>query len=271
MGAKGLLYFLAMSSIAFSISNDFFNDSKRGWHYYEKEPITKEEKQEEVINQKETINKETKKEKRELDDEAFMKSIPLNALNSLTVKEYTETFDRVKSIATMKPTKENVKILQAMNKWQTEQSERFAKVWAINLLEDPNLEFPNISNDKFGRTNKGMMAKAETQKFFEEKKDKLSFVVFYSARDQKGSYNQKAIYDLVEKDYGIKTYYVDLDSNPDLIEKFKLTALPENFFLYKNSKGEGVWHRIKAGFANMDVILDTTQFLFDNAILEEDK
>ena len=115
------------------------------------------------------------------------------------------------------------------------------------------------------------MAKAETQKFFEEKKDKLSFVVFYSARDQKGSYNQKAIYDLVEKDYGIKTYYVDLDSNPDLIEKFKLTALPENFFLYKNSKGEGVWHRIKAGFANMDVILDTTQFLFDNAILEEDK
>ena len=57
-------------------------------------------KQEEIINQKETINKETKKEKRELDDEAFMKSIPLNALNSLTVKEYTETFDRVKSIAT---------------------------------------------------------------------------------------------------------------------------------------------------------------------------
>ena len=29
------------------------------------------------------------------------------------------------------------------------------------------------------------MAKAETQKFFEEKKDKLSFVVFYSARDHK--------------------------------------------------------------------------------------
>ena len=158
-----------------------------------------------------------------------------------------------------------------MNKWKTEQTESIAKVWTINILEEPNLEFPNISNDKFGRTNKGMMAKAETQKFFEEKKDKLSFVVFYSARDQKGSYNQKAIYDLVEKDYGIKTYYVDLDSNPDLIEKFKLTALPENFFLYKNSKGEGVWHRIKAGFANMDVILDTTQFLFDNAILEEDK
>ena len=65
----------------------------------------------------------------------------LNSLDDLSVKEYTEIFERVKSIATMRPTKENVKIMQIMNKWQTEQSERFAKVWAINLLEDPNLEY----------------------------------------------------------------------------------------------------------------------------------
>ena len=67
-----------------------------------------------------------------------MRSVRLNSLDDLSVKEYTEIFERVKSIATMRPTKENVKIMQIMNKWQTEQSERFAKVWAINLLEDPN-------------------------------------------------------------------------------------------------------------------------------------
>ncbi|AWI35071.1 hypothetical protein CDV25_04770 [Helicobacter apodemus] len=83
-----------------------------------------------------------------------MQSIPLNSLDTLSVKEYTETFERVKSIATMKPTKENVKILQIMNKWQIEQSERFAKVWTINLLENPNLEFPDIAETKFAKTSK---------------------------------------------------------------------------------------------------------------------
>lgn len=87
----------------------------------------------------------------------------LNSLDDLSVKEYTEIFERVKSIATMRPTKENVKIMQIMNKWQTEQSERFAKVWAINLLEDPNLEYPNIVDTKFAKISKIAQKDKETE------------------------------------------------------------------------------------------------------------
>ena len=260
---KPLAFLLLCSSVAFGATNNaFYNDTKRGWHYYEAEP---------QVQEQEKMTKKQEKEKKGLDDEAFMKSVPLNALDSLTVKEYTETFDRVKSIATMKPTKENVKILQAMNKWQTEQSERFAKVWAINLLEDPNLEFPEVADSKFAKNQKMIVEDKRTKEFFEKNKENLAFVVFYSGKNQEGYRNQKAIYDVIEDKYGIEAKYIDLDTNPDLIQRFNLTAFPENFFVYRNSKNEAIWHRVKAGHATLNTIIDTTIFLFDNAILEEDK
>ena len=220
---KPLAFLLLCSSVAFGATNNaFYNDTKRGWHYYEAEP---------QVQEQEKMTKEQEKEKRGLDDEAFMKSVPLNALDGLTVKEYTETFDRVKSIATMKPTKENVKILQAMNKWQTEQSERFAKVWAINLLEDPNLEFPEVADSKFAKNQKMIVEDKRTKEFFERNKENLAFVVFYSGKNQEGYRNQKAIYDVIEGKYGIEAKYIDLDTNHDLIQRYNLTALPENFFV----------------------------------------
>ena len=93
--SKQLLLTLTTIALLYGQSNSFFTDSKRGWHYYEKEPLEEEVK---------------KGEKQEDKDQIFMQSIPLNSLDTLSVKEYTETFERVKSIATMKPTKENIKI-----------------------------------------------------------------------------------------------------------------------------------------------------------------
>lgn len=237
-------------------TNSFFTDSKRGWHYYEKEPLEEEVK---------------KGEKQEDKDQIFMQSIPLNSLDTLSVKEYTETFERVKSIATMKPTKENIKILQIMNKWQIEQSERFAKVWTINLLENPNLEFPNIAETKFAKTSKTTQKDKDTQEFFKNKKDKLAFVVFYGDLNQEAINKQKEVYKHIQRIYGIQTEFIDIDKNPHLKERFKLTTSPENFFLYKNQNDEAIWHRIKAGLATQDEILNNTKFLFENAIMQKDK
>ncbi|MFG5141899.1 hypothetical protein O8I45_08735, partial [Campylobacter lari] len=65
--------------------------------------------------------------------------------------------------------------------------------------------------------------------------------------------------------------YIDTDKRPELIKKFNLTTTPESFFIYKNSKGEAIWQRVKAGLANREEIIKNTLFLFDNAILEKDK
>ena len=64
---------------------------------------------------------------------------------------------------------------------------------------------------------------------------------------------------------------MNVDERKDLVEKFKLTTSPENFFVYRNKDGEAVWHRVKAGLVNKDVIIKNTMFLFDNAIMEKDK
>ena len=195
----------------------------------------------------------------------------LNSLDDLSVKEYTEIFERVKSIATMRPTKENVKIMQIMNKWQTEQSERFAKVWAINLLEDPNLEYPNIVDTKFAKISKIAQKDKETEDFFKSKKDRLAFVIFYGNLNQDAINRQKEVYEHIQRLYGIQAKFIDIDNKPLIKERFKLTTSPENFFLYKNKNGEAIWHRIKAGLAAQSEILSNTRFLFDNVIIEKDK
>ena len=124
---------------------------------------------------------------------------------------------------------------------------------------------------EMGAKAKMIVEDKRTKEFFEKNKENLAFVVFYSGKNQEGYRNQKAIYDVIEGKYGIEAKYIDLDTNPDLIQRFNLTAFPENFFVYRNSKNEAIWHRVKAGHATLNTIVDTTIFLFDNAILEEDK
>ena len=255
-----LIFFLISYLYANSDKIDYYNDSKRGWHYYEKEPVFDEKKDNNI-----------KKKEQDLSDNAFMKNIPLDNLNSLSVKEYTQTFTRAKEIATMKPTKENVMILQRMNKWQMEQSERFAKVWSVNAIENPALEFPEIAETKFGRNVKFEAEKQKTKKFFADKKDSLGFAIFMSSKDKEGYQSQKEVYDFIYREFGIESEFIDIDYNKDLIQRFKLTTSPENFFVYKNKKGEVIWHRIKAGFITQDAVIENTMFLFENAIMEKDK
>ncbi|WP_260604873.1 conjugal transfer protein TraF [Campylobacter sp. MIT 97-5078] len=239
--------------------NDFFSTSKRGWHYFEKDDVNK------------SVNLEERKKEIDKQDEVFMSSIPLNSLENLTAEEFTQTFEKARKIATMKPTKENVAILQKMNKWQLEQSEKFAMIWQVNLLENPNLEFPELASDKFGRNDALIQRDKKVEQFFKSHKDNLAFVVFMSKFNENTNIKQKDIYDTIKRQYDVTVEYIDVDIRKDLIKTFKLETTPENFFIYKNSKGEAIWKRIRAGLSNKDDIINNTIFLFENAILEGDK
>lgn len=239
--------------------NEFFETNKRGWHYFEKD---KDENKTDLVEQKKQIDTE---------DEQFMSSIPINNLDLLTAKQFTETFEKARQIAVMKPTKQNVAIVQKMNKFQTEQSEIFAKIWEVNNLENPNLEFPNIATSKFAINEEYDRKKAKQDSFFNGHKDDLGFVVFVSGLKKDTNEKQIQIYESIQRDYPIVVEYVDIDENKDLVATLNLQTTPENFFAYKNSKDELIWKRIKAGLATKDEILNNTMFLFENAILEKDK
>lgn len=241
--------------------NDFFSTSKRGWHYYEKDDANKS-----------VTNPEKKKTQRDIEDEEFMSSIPINNLDILSAQEFTASFEKARQIAVMKPTKENVFIVQKMNKWQTEQSEKFAIVWQLNYLENPSLEFPEILSDKLGRNDTLQKKNKEIKEFFATHKDNLAFAVFMSKLNENTNMKQIDIYNSIQREYeGVEVVYVDIDERIDLITPLKLETTPDNFFVYKNKKGEAIFKRIKAGLANKDEIIRNTMFLFENAILEEDK
>lgn len=254
------IYFLAIVAVCYLQASTFFSDSKRGWFYYE------------LADNNNTQEKnETKIQKRMNADDLFISSIPLNNLDILTAEEFTQTFEKVRKIAIMNPTKTNVMTMQIMNKWQVDQSEKFAKVWALNLLENPNLEYPEIRDDKFGRSEMLRQKQEKIKTFYNNHKNDLSYVVFISELNQEINDKQEGIYRSLQNDYGVNVEYVNVDERKDLITKFKLTTTPENFFVYKNSKGEAIWQRVKAGLTNKDDIINNTLFLFDNAILEKDK
>ncbi|XAU29682.1 conjugal transfer protein TraF [Campylobacter jejuni] len=196
-------------------ASTFFGDSKRGWFYYELADNNTQEKN------------ETKIQKRMNADDLFIASIPLNNLDLLTAEEFTETFEKVRKIAIMNPTKTNVMTMQIMNKWQVDQSEKFAKVWALNLLENPNLEYPEIRDDKFGRSEMFRQKQEKINNFYKAHQDDFSYVVFVSDLNKEINEKQKGIYRSLQSDYGVNVEYVNVDERKDLISKFKLATTPE--------------------------------------------
>jgi conjugal transfer pilus assembly protein TraF len=246
---------LLMSSQTYA-ANEFFETGKEGWFYYKEAQKKK---------------KEEEKEKQKKSDDQFMKSISINNLTSMQAKEFSETFTKAKEIATMNPTKENVQIVQMMNKWQTDQSEKFARVWTINMLENPNLEYPDIAKDKYGRSAQFHQKEKEMDEFFAKHKDDIGYVVFYSMQNEMAYKRQEIVFNALKNKYGTTIEYVNTDEQPDMIKKFKLATTPESFFVYKNSKGEAIWMRVKSGLATQEEIAKITMFLFENAIMEKDK
>lgn len=250
-----LLMFAGLCSLNGAGSNEFFQNGKEGWFYFKDD----------------VIESEKDKKDQNLTDQQFMKSIPLGDLSSLSAKEYQETFTKAKEIAVMNPTKENVQIVQMMNKFQTEQSEKYAKIWMVNSIENPDLEYPEIGKDKFSRSAQFHQKEKDTEAFFEKHKNDLGYVVFYNLSNEMAFKRQQIVFDSIVDKYGIAVEYFNTDENPELVKNYKLASSIENFFVYKNSKNEAIWMRVKSGLANQEEIIKNTVFLFDNAIMEKDK
>jgi len=265
---KKNLIFLPFLLYAY-IENSYFNDEKRGWFFYEtnstiEQNNTKKKKQKIIFDEKKLMK---------MSDEKFMKSIPLNNLDMLSAESFKKIMTRARQIAVMKPTKSNVLVVKKMEKFTTDQAEKYAKVWYVLTLENPNLEYPQIKTTPFAQTPKYYAKQREIKNFFDKHKKDLAFVVFMAKTPQNHMINTrlKWIYKDIEKEYGIKTEYIDIKERPNLVKKFNIKELPDNFFVYKNKKGELIWERIKAGLVTKESLVNNTMFLFKNAIQEKDK
>jgi len=263
---------MLLSTLSFAyVDNNFFTNEKEGWFFYKTDSNetnkSKEQNKTLPINTKKLAKKLLK-----MDDNKFMKNIPLENLDMFSASDFREINKKAREIAVMKPTKYNVFVVKKLQKFMSDQSEKFAKVWYIETLQNPSLEYPQIKTNPFSLTPAYYKKQKEIKDFFDKYRDRLAFVVFIDGKNDKmQSIRSTWTYkEMVEK-YHMTVRFIDVRQRPDLVAKFKIKELPDNFFVYKNSKGEAIWMRIKAGLITKTELINNTMFLVKNAILDKDK
>ena len=264
--AVGLI-FLPLFLFA-EINNDFYNTAKTGWFFNENNETNETNKTKEA-----NINPFDLKEIMKLPDDKFMRSIPVNNLDMYSADAFQKVFKRAKGIAVMHPTRENVYVVKKMQKFMTDQASKFARVWYVETIQHENeLGYPEIKATSFAKTTAYYRKKEEIEKFFKKHIDDLGFVVFYNPKDKMANTREKWTIEGFKKKYGNYDFvWVDVTKRPDLVKKFNIKELPDNFFVYKNKKGEGVWIRIKAGLPTESELVNNTIFMFKNIIDKKDK
>jgi len=250
-----------------TVDNDFYKTSKKSWFFGYKE--TNETNK----TKPKKINPYNIKKMLKLPDDEFMSSIPLNNLDLYTAEGFRQVFNRAKGIAVMKPTQRNVYVLKKMQKFMTDQAEKFTKVWYVQTLQNPNeLGYPEINPSSFARTTAYYKKEAKIKEFFKKHKDDIGFVVFYDPKDEMSNTRQKWVYEGFKKEFpDYDVVWVDVTKRPDLVKKFNIKVLPDNFYVYKNKKKEAIWIRVKAGLVSETELKDNTIFTFENIILKKDK
>jgi len=264
---KKALLFIPFLLLA-EINNNFFTSGNTGWFFGDINE-TNETNKTRVTR----INPYNLKELMKLPDDKFMRSIPLNNLDLYSADDFSKVFKRAKGIAVMKPTRDNVYVIKKMQKFMTDQATKFAQVWYLETIEKPNeLEYPEIKSVTFARTTAYYKKKKETKEFFEKHKNDIGFVIFYKPEDKMSNIRQKWIYNNFLKEYpDYDVVWIDITKRPDLVKKFNIKELPDNFYVYRNKKGEAVWVRIKAGLMSESELKDNTIFTFKNIISKKDK
>ena len=231
--------FALISTLAFA-KNEYFEKSKEGWFYYQ-DPI------------KEVDNNRTK------DDEAFIANLP-DDFTTMSAEEFKKAEEKVRDIAVMKPTKENIMAWKRMVKFTTDQSKKFTVNTKMASLLDDTYEYTEIGSGGFSQKN---MQEAKKQR--EKAKYLTENVVFVTfVKDGSSKLTQKQItanLDL-KREFGVDTRTFATEDYPDMVQRLGITNEIENFVFYKDKKE---WQRIKRG------LIDAETFVNDFMFFEENK
>ncbi len=201
-----------------SASSNFFDNSRKGWFYYEE--------------------KEKSKKVKEDKDKKFVASIPQN-LGSMSAEEFSKTLEKLRKISIMKPTKVNMFAYKRMMAFAREQSDLFATNYHLASFYDDRYDYhdgggPFSANAIRDKKDADDIAKFLTQD--------VVFVTFL--KDGNGKLAKKQIIANLDlrREFGVDSRTFTLKDYPEMEEKLKITKDVENFVFYKKAKR---WQRIK--------------------------
>lgn len=230
-------------SVALWSDTSFYDKAKEGWHYYKEPP------------------KQNSKKKRKDEDRKFIASLPLDKLNELSAEEFSEMFEKVRKIAVMEPSQENILAYKAMMKFSVDQSELFAINHKLSTFFDDSHEYHNIGHGGF--SNDAMRKDKNAREQAKHLNDNVVFVSFIDKGKEDELGREQILANLaLKKEFGVDTRVFSLNDYPEMKLKLGIKEPVENFVFYRDTKK---WQRIRRG------IIDAEDFVKDYIFFEENK
>jgi conjugal transfer pilus assembly protein TraF len=284
-------------------SDRYFNDSKRGWFYYEtiQKPL-KKEKEAEKSKEKEKKDKETNDEtirhtskKITEDNETirqisianlyptidnspktraaileaeknFVRSVPFDNLTSLSAEEFRQTYDKIRDIAAMRPDLENSLAYLRLNQFSITQADRFKEIMLIASSDNEFID-PSLASSAYGSKLIREREKERLRSFFNDNRDRLAVAVFYGGLNHPSYTNQRGAVEAFQKDYpNTEILWIDVSSSPETVEKMGLLTIPESWLAWKKEDSSVIWRRITAGVAAYEDYEKKPLFLWEKTI-----
>ena len=290
---SSVLILMLCSSNLFALNNNFYEKTREGYFFYKDEKIIEEkEKDKKIIKAEITSIKseysktkemmeivfesDEEREKRIKKEDEFMDNIPFHKLDELSTDEYRRLLDVTRNISIGRPNKELVKKYAAVQKFWVDKSENFAKSWSVANLENPDgLLYADIGWTSRDRVNIKTKKDKEDKEFFSKIKSSVGYIVLIEDKANKALLQEtKLLYDNIKEETGLDYLIYDFYEVNENLKKqlnLKINNLPDNFLLYVNHKKEKIYKRVAQGFSTSSKIISNTKFVFENAILEEQK
>jgi len=243
MRRSSFFCFLFFSTIAQCAPENYYGNRREGWYSYEKDHIP--EKPKKKIEHKFIITPEN--------------------LSKLNAKQFKELFESVKEEAFLHPESSSVRSYIIMQNYSISQADKFKDQYRAETLKDGSLDISNgFQTSAFAHGVKLKEDEDKRKKFFIDNKDKAGFVVFFDSRESIEKIKaQQTVLTNMESDYGIKSIFVDLSTNPQLRAQNKITATPDTWLMIKQNDGSTFKSRVSSGVSDRKAILEGIEFVVD--------
>lgn len=254
----------AVETYAYVDRNTYWQESRKGWFWYERE-----------LEKKKAEAKRRRKEPREVEVKPAVPAIPEvggrklltnEYLDSMSVEELRDLAEQSKKIAVAKPTKENVHRYVYIQKFMSDKSERFAKVWQVVLLEHPELgELRDASASESGRAYARGDFEDKIKNLINGIADNAALIVFCDPAN-KYCERQEILISMFEQNHGWFVKRVNTAENTELASTFQVENTPDIWLVYRNQDDTPFYHRIANGFVSLQEIEEKILFVWENVI-----
>ncbi len=218
----------------------YYDDAKRGWFWFE-DPVKKK--------------KERKKPKKKLVINPEI--LRPEYLSNLTAEEFKKLYKRVKGIAVMNPTEQNIGAVVYLTDFMRRKSLNFAYAYQDYILQHPEYDMNRVSGTTSWSWRKASLEKEERMKRYIKLNADNIGLYFFASSGCSFCEEQSKILQFLSIDYGIAIKTVTKDAcipdypncsvNPVMFDRFRVEITPTIVLVYRDENNQPKFAKIASG------------------------